>query len=60
VQGDVVAWTGSPDRAGGVEPVVEIVVDRRPGSVVRLELLRRGAVKVLDVPVEQLDTMPRV
>jgi S1-C subfamily serine protease len=37
-----------------------LVLDRPPGSVVRLELLRRGAVKLLDVPVEQLDTMPRV
>lgn len=36
------------------------VVDSPPGSVVRLELLRGGTVEVLEVPVEQLDTMPRV
>jgi serine protease DegS len=37
-----------------------LVLDSRPGSLARLELLRDGAVRVLEVPVEQLDTMPRV
>jgi S1-C subfamily serine protease len=37
-----------------------LVVDSPPGSVVRLELLRGGAVEVLEVPVQQLDTAPRV
>lgn len=37
-----------------------LVLDSRPGSVARLELLRDGAVRVVEVPVEQLDTMPRV
>jgi S1-C subfamily serine protease len=37
-----------------------MVLDSRPGSRARLELLRDGAVQVIEVPVEQLDTMPRV
>jgi S1-C subfamily serine protease len=37
-----------------------LVVASPPGSVVRLELLRGGAVEVLEVPVQQLDTAPRV
>jgi S1-C subfamily serine protease len=37
-----------------------LVLDSRPGSIARLELLREGAVRVIEVPVEQLDTMPRV
>lgn len=36
------------------------VLDSRPGSVARLELLREGAVQAIELPVEQLDTMPRV
>ena len=47
------------------EPVVtsrqfnRLVVDTRPGSQVRLELLRDGKVRSVDVPVEQLDLTPR-
>lgn len=37
-----------------------LVVDSRPGSVARLELLREGAVRELEVPVNELDMMPRV
>lgn len=37
-----------------------LVVDSRPGSVARLELLREGAVRELEVPVDELDMMPRV
>jgi S1-C subfamily serine protease len=37
-----------------------LVLDSRPGSLARIELLRDGAMRVLEVPVEQLDTMPRV
>jgi S1-C subfamily serine protease len=36
-----------------------LVVHSPPGSEVRLELLRAGAVRTLDVPVEQLDLTPR-
>jgi S1-C subfamily serine protease len=57
--GDVVLrLDGEP--VTGQRQFYRLVIDRPPGSVVRLELLRGGAVKVLDVPVEQLDTMPRV
>ena len=37
-----------------------LMVDSRPGSVVQVQLRREGALHTLDVPVEQLDTMPRV
>jgi len=37
-----------------------LVVDSPPGSVARLELLREGAVRELEVPVNELDMMPRV
>lgn len=37
-----------------------LVVDSRPGSVARLQLLREGAVRELEVPVGELDMMPRV
>lgn len=36
-----------------------LVVDSAPGSVARLELLREGTVRTLEVPVSELDTMPR-
>jgi S1-C subfamily serine protease len=37
-----------------------LVVDSPPGSQLRLELLREGRVRTLDVPVELLDLTPRV
>jgi S1-C subfamily serine protease len=37
-----------------------LVLDSRPGSIARIELLRDGAARVVEVPVQQLDTMPRV
>jgi S1-C subfamily serine protease len=36
-----------------------LVIDSAPGSVARLEVLRAGALRTLEVPVEQLDLMPR-
>jgi S1-C subfamily serine protease len=36
-----------------------LVVDSAPGSVARLEVLREGALRVLEVPVRELDMMPR-
>lgn len=36
-----------------------LVLDSKPRSTARVELLRDGAVHVLAVPVRQLDTMPR-
>ncbi len=37
-----------------------LVVDSRPGSLARLEVLRDGAVRTLELPVRELDVMPRV
>ena len=36
-----------------------LVIDSRPGSVARVEVLRDGAARAVDVPVEQLDTALR-
>jgi len=36
------------------------VIDSTPGSTARVELLRDGAVHRVEVPVRELDTMPRV
>jgi S1-C subfamily serine protease len=36
-----------------------LVIDSPPGSEIKLQLLREGAVRTLDVPVEQLDLTPR-
>ena len=57
--GDVVLrLNGEPVMAS--RQFYRLVVDSSPGSVVRLELLRGGAVEVLEVPVQQLDTAARV
>jgi len=56
--GDVVLRLNG-ERVTAPRQFYRLVVDSPPGSVVRLELLRGGAVEVLEVPVEQLDTMPR-
>lgn len=37
-----------------------LVVDSPPGSVARLEVMREGAVRTLEVPVRELDLIPRV
>jgi S1-C subfamily serine protease len=36
-----------------------LMVDSTPGSVARLDVLRGGTVHTLEVPVRELDTMPR-
>jgi hypothetical protein len=36
------------------------VVDTPPGSVARVELLRDGERRVVEIPVRELDTVPRV
>jgi S1-C subfamily serine protease len=36
-----------------------LVFDSLPGSVARLEVLREGAPRTLEVPVRELDMMPR-
>src|SRR5688500_9857388 len=57
--GDVVVrYNGEP--ISSPRQFYRLMVDSRPGSVVQLELRREGAVHTLEVPVEQLDTMPRV
>ena len=37
-----------------------LVVDSAPGSLARLEVMREGAARTLEVPVRELDLMPRV
>lgn len=36
-----------------------LVVDSTPGTLARLEIAREGATRMIDVPVLELDTMPR-
>lgn len=36
-----------------------LVVDSAPGSIARLEVLRDGTARLLEVPVRELDVMPR-
>ena len=57
--GDVVVrYNGEPISTP--RQFYRLMVDSRPGSVARLEVRREGAVQIIDVPVEQLDIMPRV
>jgi S1-C subfamily serine protease len=57
--GDVVVrYNGEP--VSSPRQFYRLMVDSRPGSVAQLQLRREGAVHTLEVPVEQLDTMPRV
>ena len=57
--GDVVVrYNGEP--ISSPRQFYRLMVDSRPGSVAQLLLRREGAVHTLEVPVEQLDTMPRV
>jgi S1-C subfamily serine protease len=37
-----------------------LVIDSPPGSTARVEVMRDGAVRTLEVPVRELDLMPRV
>ena len=36
-----------------------LVVDSAPGSLARLEVIREGALRLFEVPVRELDLMPR-
>jgi S1-C subfamily serine protease len=57
--GDVVVrYNGEPISTP--RQFYRLMVDSRPGSVAQLELRREGAVRIVDVPVEQLDITPRV
>lgn len=56
--GDVVLrFNGEP--VSSVREFNRLVVDSRPGSFVRLELVRDGSARSVELPVEQLDTTPR-
>jgi len=57
--GDVVVrYNGEPISTP--RQFYRLMVDSRPGSVAQLELRREGTVRIVEVPVEQLDIMPRV
>jgi serine protease Do len=56
--GDVVLrYNGEP--VGGPRQFYRLMVDSVPGSRVRLEVLREGHERTLEVPVRELDTSPR-
>jgi S1-C subfamily serine protease len=56
--GDVVLrYNGAP--VGSPRQFYRLTVDSVPGSRVRLEVLREGNERTLEVPVRELDTMPR-
>ena len=48
------------EAIGEVRQFERLVLDSAPGSIVRLEVSRGGAVRTLDVPVEQMRTAIRV
>jgi S1-C subfamily serine protease len=56
--GDVVLRYNG-EAVGSPRQFYRLMVDSAPGSVVRLDVLRGGAVHTLEVPVRELDTMPR-
>ncbi|MGQ0547170.1 MAG: PDZ domain-containing protein [Betaproteobacteria bacterium] len=57
-EGDlIVRYNGAPVRT--VREFNRMVVDSPPGSVAELELLRGGERRRVQVPVYQLNTMPR-
>ena len=53
----VVRYNGTP--VSSPREFNRLVVDSRPRSTARLEVLRDGAVQVLQLPVHEADTMPR-
>lgn len=56
--GDVVLRFNG-ERVTAPRHFYRLVVDSRPGSAARLDLLRDGAPLAIDVPVRELDTTPR-
>jgi S1-C subfamily serine protease len=57
--GDVLLrYNGSP--VNSVRDFNRLVLDSPPGSIVRLGVERGGQVREVEVPVRELDTMPRV
>lgn len=57
-EGDLVVRYGSA-AVTSVREFNRLVLDSRPGSVASLELVRDGARRWVELPVRQLDTMPR-
>ena len=56
--GDVVLrYNGEP--VGSPRQFYRLIVDSVPGSRARLEVLRDGGARTLEVPVRELDMMPR-
>jgi S1-C subfamily serine protease len=56
--GDVVLrYNGAP--VASPREFYRLVVDSAPGSRARLEVLRDGAARTLEVPVQELDVIPR-
>ena len=56
--GDVVLRYNG-EAVGSPRQFYRLMVDSAPGSVVRLDVLREGTAHTLEVPVRELDTMPR-
>jgi S1-C subfamily serine protease len=56
--GDVVLRYNG-ETVGSPRQFYRLMVDSVPGSRVRLEVLREGNERTLEVPVRELDTMPR-
>ena len=56
--GDVVLRYNG-EAVGTPRQFYRLMVDSAPGSVVRLDVRREGTVHTLEVPVRELDTMPR-
>ena len=54
----VLRYNGVP--VSSVREFNRLTLDSRPGSVVRLEVQRAGEVRQVELPVRELDTMPRV
>jgi S1-C subfamily serine protease len=55
--GDVVRrYNGAPVTSA--RQFYRLIVDSRPGTVARVEVMREGASRVIEVPVVELDTVP--
>lgn len=57
--GDVVVRYNG-EAVAGPRHFYRLVVDSPPGSTARLEVRREGELRTLEVPVRELDLMPRV
>jgi S1-C subfamily serine protease len=57
--GDVVLRYNG-EAVGSPRQFYRLMIDSAPGSVVRLDVRRGDTVHTLEVPVRELDTMPRV